>query len=64
MYELEFGIVIDRLLDMVGAKDVEAVQLGALGQCLAVKDLGKRDLLRRCTPPAERSWCSTRPATF
>ena len=43
VYELEFGIVIDRLLDMVGAKDVQAVQVGGpSGQCLAVKDLGKR----------------------
>ena len=43
VYELEFGIVIDRLLEMVGAKDVQAVQVGGpSGQCLAVKDLGKR----------------------
>jgi len=43
VYELEFGIVIDRLLELVGAKDVQAVQVGGpSGQCLAVKDLGKR----------------------
>jgi [NiFe] hydrogenase diaphorase moiety large subunit len=43
VYELEFGIVIDRLLEVVGAKDVQAVQVGGpSGQCLAVKDLGKR----------------------
>jgi [NiFe] hydrogenase diaphorase moiety large subunit len=43
VYELEFGIVIDRLLEIVGAKDVQAVQVGGpSGQCLAVKDLGKR----------------------
>ncbi|HVP19800.1 MAG TPA: NAD(P)H-dependent oxidoreductase subunit E [Spirochaetia bacterium] len=43
VYELEFGIVIDRLLEVVGAKDVLAVQVGGpSGQCLAVKDLGKR----------------------
>jgi [NiFe] hydrogenase diaphorase moiety large subunit len=43
VYELEFGIVIDRLLEMVGAKDVQAVQVGGpSGQCLAVKDMGKR----------------------
>jgi [NiFe] hydrogenase diaphorase moiety large subunit len=43
VYELEFGIVIDRLLEMVGARDVQAVQVGGpSGQCLAVKDFGKR----------------------
>jgi [NiFe] hydrogenase diaphorase moiety large subunit len=43
VYEVEFGIVIDRLLEVVGAKDVLAVQVGGpSGQCLAVKDLGKR----------------------
>jgi [NiFe] hydrogenase diaphorase moiety large subunit len=43
VYELEFGIVIDRLMETVGAGDVQAVQVGGpSGQCLAVKDLGKR----------------------
>jgi [NiFe] hydrogenase diaphorase moiety large subunit len=43
VYELEFGIVIDRLLEMVGAAEVQAVQVGGpSGQCLAGKDLGKR----------------------
>ncbi len=43
VYELEFGIVVDRLLEMVGATDVQAVQVGGpSGQCLAGKDLGKR----------------------
>jgi [NiFe] hydrogenase diaphorase moiety large subunit len=43
VYELEFGIVIDRLLEIVEAKDVQAVQVGGpSGQCLAAKDFGKR----------------------
>jgi [NiFe] hydrogenase diaphorase moiety large subunit len=43
VYELEFGIVIDKLLELVGARGVQAVQVGGpSGQCLAAKDLGKR----------------------
>ena len=43
VYEVEMGIVIDRLMDMVGARDVQAVQIGGpSGRCLAPKDLGRR----------------------
>jgi [NiFe] hydrogenase diaphorase moiety large subunit len=43
VYELEFGIVIDSLMETVGARRVQAVQVGGpSGQCLAVKDLGRR----------------------
>lgn len=42
VYEVPLGIVIDRLLEMAGATDVQAVQIGGpSGQCLAPKDLGK-----------------------
>jgi [NiFe] hydrogenase diaphorase moiety large subunit len=43
VYEVELGIVIDKLLQEAGARDVQAVQVGGpSGQCLAAKDLGKR----------------------
>lgn len=42
VYEVEYGISVDRLLHMVGAKSVQAVQIGGpSGQCLAPKDFGR-----------------------
>jgi [NiFe] hydrogenase diaphorase moiety large subunit len=43
VYELELGVKIDKLLETVGARDAQAVQVGGpSGQCLAAKDLGRR----------------------
>jgi len=43
VYEIEYGITIDKVLDMVGAPDAQAVQMGGpSGQCLAPKDFGRR----------------------
>ncbi len=43
VYELPFGVVIDELLEMTGAVDTQAVQVGGpSGQCLAAKDFGRR----------------------
>jgi [NiFe] hydrogenase diaphorase moiety large subunit len=43
VYELPFGITVNDLLDMVGAGDVKAVQVGGpSGQCIAPKDFGRQ----------------------
>lgn len=43
VYEVEYGITVDGLLNMVGARNVQAVQVGGpSGQCLAAKDFGRR----------------------
>jgi [NiFe] hydrogenase diaphorase moiety large subunit len=43
VYELEFGITIDDLLEIVGAKTSDAVQIGGpSGSCVAPKDFGRR----------------------
>jgi len=42
VYEVEYGISIQDVLNLVGAKDVQAVQVGgASGICLAPKDFGR-----------------------
>jgi [NiFe] hydrogenase diaphorase moiety large subunit len=42
VYEVEYGISVDHLLDMVGAKNAQGVQVGGpSGQCLAPKDFGR-----------------------
>jgi len=42
VYEVEFGLSVEKLLDMVGARDTQAVQMaGPSGQCLAPKDFGR-----------------------
>ncbi len=42
VYEIEYGITVDALLQMVGADDAQAVQVGGpSGQCLAPKDFGR-----------------------
>ncbi|MCK5569622.1 MAG: hypothetical protein KAJ15_07885, partial [Spirochaetes bacterium] len=43
VYELEFGLTIDDLLDIVGAEDAKAVQIGGpSGTCVAPKDFGRK----------------------
>ncbi|MCA1901646.1 MAG: NAD(P)H-dependent oxidoreductase subunit E, partial [Candidatus Hydrogenedens sp.] len=43
VYEVEYGITIESLLELVGAKDTQAVQVGgASGKCVAPKDFGRR----------------------
>ena len=43
VYEVEYGLTVDKLLEIVGAEDAEAVQMGGpSGQCLAPKDFGRR----------------------
>ncbi len=43
IYELEYGVTIDRLLEMVCAEDAQAVQVGGpSGVCVAPKDFGRR----------------------
>ncbi|MGC9055061.1 MAG: NAD(P)H-dependent oxidoreductase subunit E, partial [Candidatus Hydrogenedens sp.] len=43
VYEVEYGITIENLLELVGAKDTQAVQVGgASGKCVAPKDFGRR----------------------
>jgi [NiFe] hydrogenase diaphorase moiety large subunit len=43
VYEVPFGITVNELLDLVGARDVAYVQLsGPSGQALAPKDFGRR----------------------
>ena len=43
VYEVEYGITVDQFLDMTGARNVQAVQIGGpSGQCLAPKDFGRR----------------------
>jgi [NiFe] hydrogenase diaphorase moiety large subunit len=42
VYEIEYGITVDAMLQMVGADDAQAVQIGGpSGQCLAPKDFGR-----------------------
>ncbi|NIA15526.1 MAG: hypothetical protein GWP08_15800 [Nitrospiraceae bacterium] len=42
VYEVEYGITVDKILEMVGAADAQAVQMGGpSGQCLAPKDFGR-----------------------
>ncbi|HNR30434.1 MAG TPA: NAD(P)H-dependent oxidoreductase subunit E [Candidatus Hydrogenedentes bacterium] len=42
VYELEYGITVEKLLEMVGAEDAQAVQVGGpSGQCVAPKDFGR-----------------------
>lgn len=42
VYELPYGITVKKLLDMVGATDAQAVQVGGpSGRCLAPKDFGR-----------------------
>ena len=43
VYEVEFGIAIDNLLQMVGADHPQAVQIGGpSGTCVAPKDFGRK----------------------
>jgi [NiFe] hydrogenase diaphorase moiety large subunit len=43
VYELEFGLTIDDLLEIVGANDANAVQIGGpSGTCVAPKDFGRK----------------------
>jgi [NiFe] hydrogenase diaphorase moiety large subunit len=43
IYEVEYGITVDQLLDLVGADDAQAVQVGGpSGQCLAPRDYGRK----------------------
>jgi [NiFe] hydrogenase diaphorase moiety large subunit len=43
VYELEFGVTVSRLLELVGAPDAQAVQIGGpSGACIAPKDFGRR----------------------
>jgi [NiFe] hydrogenase diaphorase moiety large subunit len=42
VYEVEYGITVEKLLEMVGAEDAQAVQIGGpSGQCLHPKDFGR-----------------------
>jgi [NiFe] hydrogenase diaphorase moiety large subunit len=43
IYEVEYGITVDELLDLVGGDDAQAVQVGGpSGQCLASRDYGRK----------------------
>ncbi|MBN2324557.1 MAG: NAD(P)H-dependent oxidoreductase subunit E [Spirochaetes bacterium] len=43
VYEVEFGLLVDELLDLVGADDAQAVQIGGpSGSCIAPKDFGRK----------------------
>jgi len=43
VYEVEYGLTVDKLLELVGAADAQAVQIaGPSGQCLAPKDYGRK----------------------
>ncbi|MCX7029528.1 MAG: NAD(P)H-dependent oxidoreductase subunit E [Spirochaetes bacterium] len=43
VYEVEFGVTVSKLLEMVGASDAQAVQIGGpSGACFAPKDFGRR----------------------
>jgi [NiFe] hydrogenase diaphorase moiety large subunit len=43
IYEVEYGITIDQLLQLVGAPDAQAVQVGGpSGLCLAPRDYGRK----------------------
>ena len=42
VYEVEYGITVEKLLEMVGGADAQAVQIGGpSGQCIASKDFGR-----------------------
>jgi [NiFe] hydrogenase diaphorase moiety large subunit len=42
IYEMEYGLTIQKLLDLVGAPDAQGVQVGGpSGQCVAPKDFGR-----------------------
>jgi [NiFe] hydrogenase diaphorase moiety large subunit len=43
VYEVPFGITLNQLLELVGAKDIQGIQVsGPSGQCIAPKDFGRR----------------------
>ena len=43
VYEVDYGITIDKLLQLVDAENAQAVQIGGpSGQCIAPKDFGRR----------------------
>jgi [NiFe] hydrogenase diaphorase moiety large subunit len=43
VYEVEFGVTVSKLLELVGASDAQAVQIGGpSGACVAPKDFGRR----------------------
>ena len=43
VYEVEYGLTVDQLLELVGGSDAQAVQIGGpSGQCLAPKDYGRK----------------------
>jgi len=43
IYEVDYGITVDELLQLVGGADAQAVQVGGpSGQCLAPKDYGRK----------------------
>jgi len=43
VYEVEFGVTVSRLLELVGARKAQAVQVGGpSGACVAPKDFGRR----------------------
>ena len=43
VYEVDFGVTLNELLDLVGASDIEFVQVGGpSGQSVAPKDFGRR----------------------
>jgi [NiFe] hydrogenase diaphorase moiety large subunit len=43
VYEVEFGLLVDELLELVGAVDAQAVQIGGpSGSCIAPKDFGRK----------------------
>ncbi len=42
VYEVEYGITVEKVLEMVGCENAQAVQIGGpSGQCLAPKDYGR-----------------------
>ena len=42
-YEVEFGLSVNKLLELVGAEDTAAVQVGGpSGACVAPKDFGRK----------------------
>ncbi|MEA3365504.1 MAG: NAD(P)H-dependent oxidoreductase subunit E, partial [Candidatus Hydrogenedentes bacterium] len=42
VYEVEYGITVEQLLEMVGGADAQAVQIGGpSGQCIGPKDFGR-----------------------
>jgi [NiFe] hydrogenase diaphorase moiety large subunit len=43
VYEVEYGITVDQLLQLVGAEEAQAVQIGGpSGSCLAPQDYGRK----------------------